>query len=243
MRNIKFTYMYDGTDFLGFQRQPKVRTVQGVLEEVLYKLTRENVNLISSGRTDRGVHAHMQVSNFISNSPIPLEKLLKAMNNMLPTDISILSCEEATLDFNSRYNARERVYRYYLTNLHSPFENRFATYIEYEVNLPKFLSILNVLIGRHDFRNFRLSDCTSKHQIREIYSINVESIDSTKFFIEIKGNGFLKSQIRIIIGTALEIYRGKKPENYFKILLTDFKKDYSKVVAPPNGLTLFQIKY
>ncbi|MGL4403110.1 MAG: tRNA pseudouridine(38-40) synthase TruA [Fusobacteriaceae bacterium] len=243
MRNIKFTYMYDGTDFLGFQRQTKGRTVQGVLEDSLYKITKEKINLISSGRTDRGVHAHMQVSNFLTKSPIPVIKLIKAMNNMLPQDISIQSCEEVDIDFNARYNAKERVYRYYLTTFRSPFENRFSTYLEEEIDLSKFISILEVLIGRHDFRNFRLADCASKNQVRNIYSIYGEFTDSKNFFIEIRGNGFLKSQIRIIIGTALEIYYGKKPENYFEILLTDFTKFFPKIVAPPNGLTLFSIKY
>lgn len=243
MKNIKLIYMYDGTDFFGFQRQLKGRTVQGVIEEVLHKITKEEITITSSGRTDRGVHAHMQVSNFITNSSIPVDRLLKALNNMLPQDISIQSCEEVELNFNSRYNARERIYRYYLTTHRSPFENRFSTYVGENVNLSKFLSILNILIGRHDFRNFKLSDCTSKHQVREIYSIHGEFVDSSKFFIEIKGNGFLKSQIRIIIGTALEIYYGKKSIDYFKILLNDFTKDYPKIVAPPNGLTLFHIKY
>lgn len=243
MRNIKFIYMYDGTDFLGFQRQPKGRTVQGVIEEILYKVTKEEVTITSSGRTDRGVHAHMQVSNFITHCPIPADRLLKAINNMLPQDISIQSCEEVELDFNARYSARERVYRYYLTTLRSPFENRFATYMGEKIELSRFLSILETLVGKHDFRNFRLSDCTSKHQVREIYSIHGEFSEANKFFIEIKGNGFLKSQIRIIMGTALEIYHGKKPIDYFKTLLSDFEKDYAKVVAPPNGLTLFNIKY
>lgn len=243
MRNIKFTYMYDGTDFLGFQRQPQGRTVQGVLEDALNKITKEKINLVSSGRTDRGVHANMQVSNFLTHSPIPVAKLIKAINNMLPQDISIQSCEEADIDFSARYSAQERVYRYYLSTLRSPFENRFATYLGDEIDLQKFISILETLIGRHDFRNFRLSDCTSKNQVRDIYSIQGEFVNPNKFFIEIKGNAFLKSQIRIIIGTALEIYHGKKPENYFKILLTDFTKNYAKIVAPPNGLTLFHIKY
>ncbi|MGL4254376.1 MAG: tRNA pseudouridine(38-40) synthase TruA [Fusobacteriaceae bacterium] len=243
MRNIKFTYMYDGTDFLGFQRQPKGRTVQGILENILFKITKEKINLVSSGRTDKGVHAHMQVSNFLTQSPIPVEKLIKAMNNMLPQDISIQSCKEVEIDFNARFSAKGRVYRYYLTTLRSPFGNRFATYLDDEIDLPRFLSILEILVGRHDFRNFRLADCASKNQVRDIYYIYGEFIDSKNFFIEIKGNAFLKSQIRIIIGTALEIYHGKKPENYFKTLLTDFTKNYAKIVAPPNGLTLFQIKY
>lgn len=243
MRNIKLTYMYDGSDFLGFQKQPLKRTVQGVLEGSILKIIKEEINLISSGRTDRGVHAQMQISNFCTHSSIPCERLMLALNNMLPVDISIISCEEAEIDFNSRYNAKERIYRYYLTNLKSPFHNRFSTFLERPVELFKFLEILQPLVGRHDFRNFRLSDCTSKHQVREIYSITGNFVNEHEFYIEIRGNAFLKSQIRIIIGTALEIYFGKKSQDYFLTLLHDFQKDHSKIVAPPNGLILYSIKY
>ncbi|MGL6101274.1 MAG: tRNA pseudouridine(38-40) synthase TruA [Fusobacteriaceae bacterium] len=243
MRNIKLIYMYDGTDFLGFQRQPKSRTVQGVLEDMLFKITKEKINLISSGRTDRGVHAHMQVSNFSTKSSIPPEKLLKALNNMAPQDISIQNCEDVDCDFNSRFSAKERVYRYYITTLHSPFNNRFSTYIDENIEINKFSNILSSLIGQHNFTNFRLADCSSKNQIRNINSIICQSIDSHNFFVEIAGNGFLKSQIRIIIGTAIEIYKGRKSQDYFKILLTDFSRFYPKIVSPPNGLTLFKIKY
>lgn len=243
MRNIKLTYMYDGTDFLGFQKQPVGRTVQGVLEAAIFKITQNEINLISSGRTDRGVHAHMQISNFLTHSTIPVSRLMLALNNMLPLDISITACEEVEVDFNSRFNAKERVYRYYLTNVRSPFENRYSTFINSKVDVANFLKILQPLIGKHDFRNFRLSDCTSKHQVREIYSITSTTLDDDNFYIEIRGNAFLKSQIRIIIGTALEIYFSKKPTDYFLTLLHDFQKEHSKIVAPPNGLTLFEIIY
>lgn len=243
MKNIKLTYSYDGTDYLGFQKQTKGRTVQGELEKVLNKLTNEEVNLTSSGRTDRGVHANMQVSNFITHSKIPAEKFRMILNRALPVDISILSSEEEDLSFNSRFNAKKRVYRYYLTEERNPFKNRYETFIPFEVVLEDFLKIMEPLKGRHDFKNFRLADCSSKNQVREIFSIKGEQTDKNSFYIEIKGNSFLKSQIRIIIGTALAIYTGNLPKNYFKELLKSPERIPVKLVSEPNGLSLWEIIY
>lgn len=243
MRNIKLVYKYDGTDFFGFQRQTSARTIQGEIEKVLFTITKENINLTSAGRTDRGVHAFMQVSNFFTNCPIPTNKLLLTLNNALPLDISITSVEEVNPNFSSRFSAKERSYKYFLTLKKDPFSNRFATYTKEYIDLNKFLEVLEPLKGAHDFKNFKLADCSSKHQNREIYSITGEQLNEYNIVIEIKGNAFLKSQIRIIIGTALDIYLGKKPKDYFHQMLTDFSKDFLKTVAPPNGLFLSDIQY
>ncbi|MGL5122660.1 MAG: tRNA pseudouridine(38-40) synthase TruA [Fusobacteriaceae bacterium] len=242
MRNIKLTYAYDGTDFLGFQRQPNSRTVQGELEKLLSKYMKEPINLTSSGRTDRGVHAFMQVSNFLTNSTIPLKKIQLILNSSLPIDISITAAEEVDADFNSRFSAKKRTYKYFLTHEKNPFKNRFATYTFLKLDLESFLLILQPLIGKHDFRNFRLADSKNVNQVREIYSI-IGSYEGGNICIEIKGSSFLKSQIRIIIGTALEIYKGNKPKNYLEILLNDLTYEYPKIVAEPNGLFLSNISY
>lgn len=243
MRNIKLTYQYDGTDFFGFQRQNNFRTIQGELEKIIRLFTKEEINLVSAGRTDRGVHAMMQVSNFFTNSPIPTEKMFIILNNALPIDISIISIEEVSINFSSRFSAKERSYKYFLTWERSPFNNRFATYIQQPIILEKFLAILKVLEGKHDFKNFKLADCTSKHQVREIFFIKGIQHDKSTIYIEIQGNAFLKSQIRIIIGTALEIYFGRQPSDFFLKMLTDHSKEYAKFVAPSNGLFLSKITY
>lgn len=243
MRNIKLIYQYDGTDFFGFQRQNNFRTIQGELEKIIRLFTKEEINLVSAGRTDRGVHAMMQVSNFLTNSPIPTEKMVIILNNALPIDISIIAIEEVALNFSSRFSAKERSYKYFLTWEKSPFSNRFATYLQQPIILEKFLKILKVLEGKHDFKNFRLADCTSKHQVREIFFIQGIQYNKNTICIEIQGNAFLKSQIRIIIGTALEIYFDRQPSDFFLKMLTDYSKEYAKFVSPPNGLFLSEITY
>lgn len=243
MKNIKLTYMYDGTDFYGFQKQPEKRTIQGEIERVLAFYIKDEINLISSGRTDSGVHASMQVSNFFTNSKMPIEKILYALNKHLPNDIYIKNIEEVPLDFNSRFSTKERVYEYFICFEKNPFKNRFSTFIPEKINLDEFLKILKILEGRHDFKNFKLSDCTSKHQVREIFSITGRIFDNSSLVIQIRGNAFLKSQIRIIIGIGLDIYFQKKSKDYFKRMLNEFDKDFQKTVAPPNGLFLSEIIY
>lgn len=243
MRNIKIIYSYDGSMFFGSQRQPDKRTVQGEIEALLKIICKEEINLITSGRTDRGVHALFQVSNFLTTSKIPLPKLEYVLRRGLPMDIELKAIEEVEKDFNSRFDAKEREYTYIMSWEKNPFRYRYETYINQEIDREKFANILKPLIGVHNFNNFRLSDCDGKSSIREIYSIKIEKINSKSIAVKILGNSFLKSQIRIIIGTGLEIYFGKREEGYIKEMLENPYKQYIKKVAEPNGLYLSNISY
>ncbi|MGL4392062.1 MAG: tRNA pseudouridine(38-40) synthase TruA [Fusobacteriaceae bacterium] len=242
MKNFKITYMYDGTDFFGFQRQKNTRTVQGVIEKTIMTYVDEPINLVSAGRTDKGVHSNSQVSNFFTRSKIPAETLLKILNESLPIDIVIKNIEEVSDHFSARFNTKQRIYRYFFSQEQNPFKNRFATFLPREVDIKKLAEIMQVLVGRHDFGNFRLSNCTSQHQVREIFEISSFET-SENFGIEIRGNAFLKSQVRIIIGTALDIYFEKKPANTFLEMLSNLDQEFLKKVAPPNGLFLWEVLY
>lgn len=243
MRNIKITYRYDGSMFYGFQRQPEKRTVQGEIEKLLNVVLKTNIDMISSGRTDRGVHALIQVSNFHTDSTIPLEKLKYVLNRGLPLDIELLDIEEVEEEFNSRFDAKSRGYRYILSWERDPFKNRYETYINREVDTKRFASVMEPLIGIHDFNNFRLSDCGSKTSVREIYSIDVKKLDGSRIAVDILGSSFLKSQIRIIIGTALDVYFGVRDESYLREMLENPNKKFIRKVAEPNGLYLSKVNY
>lgn len=243
MRNIKITYRYDGSMFYGFQRQPEKRTVQGEIEKLLNVVLKTNIDMISSGRTDRGVHALIQVSNFHTDSTIPLEKLKYVLNRGLPLDIELLDIEEVEEEFNSRFDAKSRGYRYILSWERDPFKSRYETYINREIDSKRFASVMEPLIGIHDFNNFRLSDCGSKTSVREIYSIDVKKLDSSRIAIDILGSSFLKSQIRIIIGTALDVYFGVRDESYLREMLENPNKKFIRKVAEPNGLYLSKVNY
>ncbi|WP_300343561.1 tRNA pseudouridine(38-40) synthase TruA [Fusobacterium sp.] len=243
MRNIKITYRYDGSMFYGFQRQPEKRTVQGEIEKLLNVVLKTNIDMISSGRTDRGVHALIQVSNFHTDSTIPLEKLKYVLNRGLPLDIELLDIEEVEEEFNSRFDAKSRGYRYILSWERDPFKSRYETYINRELDTKRFARVMEPLIGIHDFNNFRLSDCGSKTSVREIYSIDVKKLDSSRIAVDILGSSFLKSQIRIIIGTALDVYFGVRDESYLREMLENPNKKFIRKVAEPNGLYLSKVNY
>ena len=245
MRNIKITYAYDGSDFYGFQRQPDKRTVQGEIERVLKIILKEDINMVTAGRTDRGVHASVQVSNFFINDniTIPLKNFQRALNKLLPNDIDIYNIEEVSLDFNSRFQAKIRAYEYIITWKKDVFSRRYKTYVNKEIDCERFLEILKPLIGEHDFNNFRLKDENNKTSIRTIYNIETYLKDENTMGIYIEGNAFLKTQIRIIVGIALDIYFGRKPENYIRELLENPFKEYKIEIAEPSGLYLSKVEY
>jgi len=245
MRNIKISYSYDGSCFFGFQRQPKKRTVQGEIEKALNLILKDKINLITSGRTDRGVHARKQVSNFLVKPGIniPIKNLKRALNNIIPNDIDIFDIEEVALNFHSRYLAKKRAYEYLITWEKDVFLRRYKTYIPKKIDPNKFYNILKPLIGTHDFNNFRLKDENNKTSIREIFKINTSLNDSNTLSIFIEGNAFLKTQIRIIVGVALDVYFNRKPSNYIELLLKEPHINRKIEVADPFGLYLVKIDY
>lgn len=241
MQNIKITYSYDGSNFFGFQRQPFKRTVQGELEKILSKIFKQDINLISSGRTDRGVHAKMQVSNFMGDMNFPPQKLKYILNRGLPEDINILNVEIERDDFNARFDVKRRHYEYILSMQKDPFRARYEGYIDKNIDCKKLNEILQQFVGVFDFNVFRTSDCGSKTSIREIYEIDTQKIDEYRIKIHIVGNAFLKSQIRIMVQTALlEYFNGG---NLINERLNNPTKKFIKKVASPNGLYLSKIEY
>ena len=245
MRNIKISYSYDGSDFYGFQRQPDKRTVQGEIEKVLGIILKKEITLTTAGRTDRGVHAREQVSNFYidTNLTIPLANLKRAMNKLLPNDINIYEVCEVDMDFNARYMPKARAYEYILTWEKDVFSRRYKTYIPKEVEPEKLKEILSVLVGKHDFNNFRIKDENNRTTIREIYKIDVYYKNEKEIGIYIEGSAFLKTQVRITVGTALDVYFGKKPANYLELLLKEPDVPRRTEVAEPNGLYLTKVEY
>ena len=243
MKNIKLTYQYDGSDFFGFQRQPDRRTVQGELEKGLHKIIKEKVNLISSGRTDRGVHAIKQVSNFTTDSKIPIERLVYALENITPKDIKILEAVEVDMDFHSRFSAKTRAYEFILTPNRSVFETRYISETKEIIDVNKLYNIMKIFLGKHNFDGFRMTDCGGNNPIREIFEIRCYKKDEDKIGVYIKGNAFLKTQIRIMVGSSLAVYFEEKPEDYLKKKLELHDPKGEKIVIDGAGLYLYEINY
>jgi tRNA pseudouridine38-40 synthase len=242
MKNTLIKYTYDGSDFFGSQRQPNKRTVQGEIERVLNKLLKEEIKITTAGRTDRGVHALEQVSNFESNLLIPYDKLLLALKRALPDDIKVFEVMEVDKSFHARFSAKEREYKYIITCEKSPFTYRYTTYIGEKIDIERFRYIMNIFIGKHNFKNFMLKDVVEKNPNREIYFINIEE-NENNLEINIRGNSFVKSQIRLMVGESLEVYLGRKTLEYLKKMLDNPDILYPKALADASGLYLSKIIY
>lgn len=243
MRNIKLIYEYDGTDFYGMQKQEKSRTVAGEIEKILKVLLKEDINLVNSGRTDRGVHALKQVSNFLTIGKIPIERLHLALSNALPKDINIFSVEEVDLSFNARFSAKWRSYIYKLSPNKDIFHRNRVMFVKEKIDVETFNEILKPLVGIHDFGSFRKADCGAQNGVREIYEIYSYEKNG-ELHIYLRANSFLKSMVRIIVGSALAVYFKEKPEDYVLNKLKNPNiQENGKIMAEAQGLYLYEVEY
>ena len=241
-RNIKLTIEYEGTDFSGWQRQPNLRTVQGAIEEKLREMLQEKVNLIGSGRTDAGVHALAQVANFKTESKLDLDSILKGLNSLLSGDILIKDIEEEDLDFNSRYSAKSRVYRYRIHLGRSVFFKRYAWEVLYDLELEKMYSATQTILGKHDFTSFCVAESSKENNHCEITRAFWEK-DGNNLEFEIEADRFLHSMVRSLVGTLVDVGRGYFTlEDFSEILKT---RDHTKagLTAPAKGLYLVKVNY
>ncbi len=244
MRNIKLTIEYDGTDFFGWQKQPNCRTVQEVMENTIKKVLGEDIHLLGASRTDRGVHALGQVACFKTNSSLHLEAMFKAFNALLPEDIVIHQIEEVPLEFHPRYWAKSKTYEYVilLKPIRSPLIRRFSWHIPQVLDLEAMKECCEMLKGSHDFSSFKLSGSSAKNPVREMLRAEI-TLDSPFLFFLFEASGFLRGMARSIVGTLIDVGRGKiKPEDFRQILEARDRKKAS-FTAPPEGLFLVEVKY
>lgn len=244
MRNIKLVIEYDGKSFNGWQKQPNKLNIQGEIEKAIYNITKEEVDLIGSGRTDAGVHALGQVANFKTNSQISIEKLPLAINSQLKNSIVIKRAEEVDERFHSRYNAKHKTYRYIINNSKcgtAIYRNLEYSY-PFELDAQKMQQAAKYFEGEHDFKAFKSSGTSSKNSVRTIYKAMVKK-EGEKIIIELTGNGFLYNMVRIISGTLLDVGLGKiKPEEIPEIIESKDRQRAGKTL-PPHGLYLVEVKY
>lgn len=245
MRNIKLIIEYDGTNYLGWQIQPKGETIQGVIEDKLKRITGEDVHLIGSGRTDSGVHALSQVANFKTNSQIDISSLQRALNSLLPKDIVIKKVEEVDLNFNARKDAKSKVYEYRILNQEIPsvFLRAYAWHVPYKLNWSEIKKATKTIIGEHDFSSFRSSGSNVKNNVRKILKAEWNKTQDGLILFEVEANGFLKQMVRSIVGTLIEVGRGKIDAQEFKNILESKDRRKAGPTAPAYGLFLKEVKY
>ena len=244
MRNIKLTIEYDGKCYNGWQKQPNKLNIQGEIERAIYNITKEEVNLIGSGRTDAGVHALGQVANFKTNSEIPIEKLPLAINSQLKNSIVIKEAEEVDERFHSRYNAKHKTYRYIINNSKcgtAIYRNLEYSY-PFKLDAEKMKRASKYFEGEHDFKAFKSSGTSSKNSVRTIYKAIVKQ-EGEKIIIELTGNGFLYNMVRIISGTLLDVGLGKIRAEEIPEIIESKDRQRAGKTLPAHGLYLVEVKY
>ncbi|ASW42187.1 MAG: tRNA pseudouridine(38-40) synthase TruA [Clostridiales bacterium] len=244
MRNIKLTIEYDGTNYLGWQKQKNGATIQGTLEEAIKLLTKEEIELVGSSRTDTGVHAKAFIANFKTNSTIPADKFREAINHKLPEDIVIIKSEEVDINFHSRYDAKGKTYSYSIINrdIYPAIGRNYLYHIKKKLNINSMKEACKYFIGTYDFSAFKSSGSSVKTSIRTIKDLHIDE-ENEIIKIYVTGDGFLYNMVRIIVGTLLMVGNNKiKPEEITNIIES---KDRQKagICVPAKGLTLEKVYY
>ena len=251
MRYFKLTIAYDGTDFHGWQIQANKPTVQGELVAVLCRLTQENVQLRGAGRTDAGVHALGQVGSFRTQSSLSAGEFQRALNALLPPGIRIVSAEETGPDFSARWSARGKVYRYrlYRGKVVPPMLWRYVLHYPFPLDEQAMKEAAAKFVGVHDFSSFAAStgsedDDKERNMEREIYSTELKRTDDREeLWFTVHGRSFLRYMVRKMVGTLLEVGRGKlSPSDIDKLYeLKDRSK--SGPTVPPQGLFMVRVDH
>jgi tRNA pseudouridine38-40 synthase len=257
MRNIKFTLAYDGTDFSGWQIQPGQTTVQGALSDVLEKLTRTRLMIQGAGRTDAGVHAAGQVANFQTAAQLTAEEFQRACNALLPRSIRVVAASEVDSEFHARRNASAKTYRYtiYRGRVVPPFLWRYVQHDPYPLDFAAMAEAARKFEGEHDFTSFAASTGTEegdrdRRTTRLIYSSAMQQlagsendIDGETWVYTVRGKSFLRYMIRKMVGTIVDVGRGKLTPGDVPRLINLRDRSKSGPTMPPHGLCLAQVEY
>lgn len=240
--NYRLLLSYDGTDFCGFQRQPKNRTVQGVLEEALKKITGKKITVNGAGRTDAGVHARGQAANFKAELRLRRDELLRALNALLPEDVRVLAVHRAATDFHARKMAKSKVYQYRIYNGRrpSPFLLRYVLHWPGPLDVGKMAEAAKLFEREADFTAF--SSNRLLPPVRKVIRSEIQK-RGKEIIYTIEANGFLRSMVRTIVGTLLEVGRGKIPPRQIDEIFRQNKRSLAGPTAPARGLSLVKVIY
>ena len=244
MRNIKLIIEFDGSNFCGWQRQPRGRTVQKVIETAIFKATGENIMINGSSRTDAGVHAREMVANFFTNSTIPGDKFREAINTRLPEDVSIIRSEEVDEEFHARYSSKGKTYSYTIVNRYERLSlgHQYLYHYKYELDVNAMRKACDYFIGSHDFRAFMSPGSSIKTTIRTVKELYIEQ-NEDKIKIFITADGFLYNMVRIIVGTLIKVGNGKLKAEDMESIIKEGNRKRAGMCVPPNGLILEKVFY
>lgn len=255
MKKIKLLLEYDGTAYQGWQIQKNRLTIQGIIEDRILKITGEQSRVIGASRTDAGVHALGQVAVFRTESRLDPETIKRALNALLPQDIRVLDASEVDDSFNPRDSAVKKSYFYIIANQResSAFIYRYAWLVQQQLNLKSMIDAAQIHIGEHDFSSFRGTGSSTKNSVREVFSLSIERFEKLDFMtasldgkfikLRIEANGFLRHMVRNIVGTLVEMGRGRFTADRVKEILESRDRKLAGPTAPAIGLFLEKIMY
>jgi len=264
---FKITLAYDGTDFVGWQRQASGVSIQGLLEDALRDLDERDVTVTGAGRTDAGVHALGQVAAFTIDRPLTADTVVRALNARLPDAVRVLTAEEAAASFHPRFDARAKSYRYRIchSDVLSPFERRYAWHVPGPLDVAAMSAAATSLEGVHDFAAFQSVGSDAKTTVRAVTSslvapssvegrqaqdercefplmVSVSNHDRLITY-DITGNGFLRHMVRAIVGSLVEVGRGRRPVEWIAAVMASRDRGQAGPTAPPQGLFLVSVTY
>jgi len=241
-RNIKLILAYEGTHYLGWQKTAMGPSIEEELEKAVTQILQHPVRLQAASRTDAGVHAEGQVVNFFTESEMPLDKLQKGLNGILPNDISVLKMEKAHEDFHPTLESCGKEYHYSvcLGPTQLPFYRNFSWHFTHPVIVEAMKRAALHLIGSHDFSAF--TNERQENNVREIFDITIESLDN-RIKIRVAGNNFLYKMVRNIVGTLLYVGCGKLTSEEIPAILKSKDRTLAGVTAPAIGLVLKEVFY
>lgn len=244
MPRVRLTLEYDGTDFVGWQRQLNGRSVQAVLESALVELHGALVTAAAAGRTDAGVHALGQVVAFDAPRVLPAKAYLRGLSSLLPDDVAVVAAEEVSDTFDPRRWATGKRYRYLVSR--RPGRAPLLRRTHWEVFTPLDLRAMRVsapaLLGTHDFSSFRAADCEAPHPRRTLRELELHE-EGEVLRIEVEGTAFLRHMVRNIVGSLVEVGRGKRPPGWVGEVLGAKDRTLAGPTAPAHGLTLVEVTY
>jgi tRNA pseudouridine38-40 synthase len=248
VRWLKLTLAYDGGAYAGWQIQPDKPTVQGTLEATLRQITQETIRVSAAGRTDAGVHALGQVVGFATDTRLSNAELHRALNAVLPTDVAVVSLEDAREGFHATYDAVAKHYRYQIHNARTPsvFDRNYAWHYPQPLDANAMHAAGKALVGRHDFSSFETAGSARADSIRTIHNLAVarplgEMAD--RVIIDVSGDGFLYNMVRTIVGTLVEVGVGARDIEWPADVLAAHDRREAGQTAPPHGLFLVSVCY
>lgn len=240
---LKFSY--DGIAYHGYQYQKGLDTIQKRLEEALEKINNNTkTNVIATGRTDKGVHALCQYAHVDLDINITEQKLKRALNSNLPNDIHIIETKIVPKDFHARYNVKEKEYKYYInTGEYNPLERNYVFQYNYQLNIKKMQEAIKIFLGTHDFRAFVTDNKEKENCIRTITKATIEELSNKKIVITFQGTGFLRYQVRNMVGILIQIGEDKITKQKLQEILDSKNRSNNGKTAPAVGLYLTKVMY